>query len=544
MIFGSTHVTKAAGALLAHSVGAGKLRFKKGRVLSPADTQALAEAGVVEIIAARLEPGEVGEDEAAERIAGAVLGLGLHANAPFTGRVNLFAEQAGVLIFDRQRLDRLNLIHESATVATLEPYASVETRQMVATVKIIPLAVQEAVLVQIEAIAAGTGSLLSLSPFRAKRVALIQSTLPSVKASVLDKTVSITQARLARVGASLTAERRAEHTAGAIAVAIREVLADEPDIVLIAGASAIVDRRDALPAGMVEAGGQVGHYGMPVDPGNMILMGDLDGLPIVGLPGCARSPKLNGFDWVLERLAADLPVGPQQIMSMGAGGLLAEILSRGHLRATLPDGSTSESPRAPRIAALVLAAGQSRRMGKANKLLQPVAGKPMLAHALDAIEAADTYATIVVTGYETDAVGPLLAGRDLFAVHNPNFAQGLSASLKAGLRALPKDIDGVLVCLGDMPQVTGAHLNRLIAAFNPLEGRAICVPTYQGQRGNPVLWSVEFLSAMQSLQGDQGAKPLFAEHADHLTEVEMADTAVLIDIDTPAKLAEVTDEVA
>lgn len=550
MKFGPTPLSEATGALLAHSVKAGKRTLKKGRLLSEADVAVLAEAGVGEVVAVRLEAGEVGEDDAAARIAQLFLGEGVRANAPFTGRVNLFAEHAGVLALDRGRLDRINLVDESTTVATLEPYAGVEAGQMVATVKIIPFSTSETVLRRIETIAAPASSpLLRVAAFRPKRVALVQSTLASVKPSVLDKTVEITRNRLTPLGATLTAERRCDHTANAIAEAVRESLADKPDFVLIAGASAIVDRQDALPAGIVAAGGQVVHFGMPVDPGNLILIGKLEGLPLVGLPGCARSPKLNGFDWVLARLCSDLPVGPQQIMGMGAGGLLAEIPSRGHPRATQPDGtaplgSTNEAPRAPRIAALVLAAGRSTRMGTANKLLQPVAGKPMLAHTLDAIAAADIAATVVVTGHQTDAVGPLLAGRELLAVHNPNYADGLSTSLKAGLRALPRDVDGVLVCLGDMPQVTAAHIGRLIAAFNPLESRAIVVPTFEGKRGNPVLWSAEFLPAMQALAGDRGAKPLMAENADRLAEVEMTDAAVLLDIDTPAKLSEVAGRVA
>jgi molybdenum cofactor cytidylyltransferase len=545
MIVGPTPIAAASGALLAHTVRAGKLVLKKGRLLSDADIGALAAAGVVEVFAARLEPGEVGEDAAAERIAASLLGPGIRANAPFTGRVNLFAEAAGVLSVDKARLDRLNLVDESATVATLPPYAVVEPGQMVATIKIIPFAAPDHVLRRVETISGSLRTpLMRVDAFATKRVALIQSTLPSVKPSVLDKTVDVTTNRLDRFGAVLTEERRCDHTAAAIALASVEAIAEKPDILLIAGASAIVDRRDALPAGIVEAGGTIHHYGMPVDPGNMILMGEIAGIPVVGLPGCARSPKLNGFDWVLERLCANLPVGAQEIMAMGAGGLLAEIPSRGMPRATLPDGSAVEPQRAPRIAALVLAAGQSRRMGSANKLLQVVAGRPMLTHALDAVDASDTCATVVVTGHETDAVSPLLQGRDLLAVHNPDYAQGLSISLKTGLQALPRNIDGVLVCLGDMPQVTSKHLNMMIAAFNPLEGRALVVPTYQGKRGNPVLWSAEFLTALQAVTGDQGAKPLFAEHADRLAEVEMSDAAVLLDIDTPAKLAEITGEVA
>ncbi|MCA8929343.1 MAG: molybdopterin-binding/glycosyltransferase family 2 protein, partial [Alphaproteobacteria bacterium] len=449
MQFGPIPVSEAAGALLAHSVKAGKRTLKKGRLLGEADIAALTEAGIRDVVAVRLAPGEIGEDAAAERVARLFHGPGVRANVPFTGRVNLFAEEAGVLVFERRLLDRVNTVDESVTVATLEPYARVEAGQMVATAKIIPFATSETVLRRVEAIAAPVeASLMRVAPFRAKRVALIQSTLPNLKPSVLDKTVGITRDRLTPLGATLTGERRCDHTAEAIAEAVREALADKPDIVLIAGASAIVDRRDALPAGVVEAGGRLHHFGMPVDPGNMILVAEVDGLPVLGLPGCCRSPKLNGFDFVLARLCAELPVGPQQVMAMGAGGLLAEIPSRGHPRATLPDGTAGEAPRAPRIAALVLAAGRSSRMGTANKLLQPVAGKPMLAHTLDAIAAAKLEATVVVTGHETDAISPLLAGRDLLAVHNPNFAAGLSTSLKAGLRALPRDIDGVIVCLG------------------------------------------------------------------------------------------------
>lgn len=549
MIFGPMPVAEAQGALLAHSVRAGKRTFKKGRLLSEADVADLAAAGVATVTAVRFEAGEVAEDEAAERIAQSVLGPGVRANAPFTGRVNLFAEEAGVLVMDRGRLDRINLIDESATIATLEPYASVEAGQMVATIKIIPFATSESVLRRIDTIAATGGKLVQVAPFRAKRAALVQSTLPSVKESVLDKTVEITKGRLEPLGAVLTGERRCEHTADAIAGAVREALADEPDFLLIAGASAIVDRQDALPAGIVAAGGKVNHFGMPVDPGNLILMGEVEDLPVVGLPGCARSPKLNGFDWVLARLCANLPVGPQEIMGMGAGGLLAEIPSRGHPRATKPDGtaphgSTNEAPRAPRIGALVLAAGRSTRMGQANKMLQIVDGKPMLASVLDAVAASECCATVVVTGHETDKISPVLSGRDLLAVHNPNFAEGLSTSLKAGLRALPPDLDGVLVLLGDMPRVTPAHIARLAAAFNPLEGRAIIVPTCDGRRGNPVLWSAEFIPVMLALEGDRGARPLFDEFADRLAEVEMADGAVLLDIDTPDELAAAKGKVA
>ena len=325
------------------------------------------------------------------------------------------------------------------------------------------------------------------------------------------------------------------HEAAAVATSLAEARAAGADLLLVIGASAVVDRRDVVPAAIVAAGGTVEHFGMPVDPGNLLLFGALDGVPVIGLPGCARSPKLNGFDWVLQRVAAGLPVGRAEIMRMGAGGLLAEIPSR-----PLPRQSASpapQPPRQPRIAAIVLAAGRSSRMAPANKLLVEVDGTPMARRAVDAAIGSQAVATIVVLGNDAARVRQALAGRDATIVEASDFAQGLSASLRAGLAALPADIDGVLVLLGDMPRVASAHLDRLIAAFAPGEGRAICIPTHRAKRGNPILWDARFVPEMRALEGDQGARGLLGAHADQVCEVEMQDDAVLLDVDTPAALA-------
>src|SRR3954454_10444844 len=187
----------------------------------------------------------------------------------------------------------------------------------------------------------------------------------------------------------------------------------------------------------------------------------------------------------------------------------------------------------PRISAQILAAGQSRRMGALNKMIAEVDGKPMVAHVLDAVTASQAGPVVVVTGHDPDAVRAALADHEIRFAHNPLYAEGLSTSLRAGIAALPSDIDGVLVCLGDMPRVGPETLNRLIAAFNPVEGRAICVPTVNGKRGNPVLWDRRFFPEMQDLAGDVGARHLIGAHADVVCEVAMDEPGVLLDIDTP-----------
>jgi molybdenum cofactor cytidylyltransferase len=546
MKFGEVPVAQAAGAILAHSLKVGATAFKKGRVLSPDDLAVIEAAGLERIVVARLDPGDIREDAAAHRVAEAAAGANIAVANAFTGRANLFAEARGLLVFDRDRLDRLNLVDEAVTLGTLPPYAVVEPRQMVATVKIIPFAVPEAVTAKAADFAATDGPLLSVAAFRARSVALIQTRLPGFKESILDKTRQVTEQRLAALGCRLVSEERCDHTVAELAPRVAAAVAQGADIVFVHGASVIVDRRDVIPAAVEAAGGRIEHFGMPVDPGNMLLLCHLGETPVLGLPGCARSPKVNGFDWVLERLVAGLPVGKSEIMKMGAGGLLAEIPSR-----PLPRAEASPAPEAkperkvppgPRIAALLLAAGQSRRMGS-NKLLEEIDGRPMVARTAQRLLASRARPIVAVLGNQAEAVDDALGKLPVERVRNPSYAEGLSTSLKRGLAALPPDIDGVAICLGDMPLVAGRDLDRLIAAFNPLEGRAIIVPTRRGKRGNPVLWAKRFFPEMAELAGDVGAKHLIGEHAELVCEVEMDTDSVLVDIDTPDALADLRAKV-
>ena len=192
-------------------------------------------------------------------------------------------------------------------------------------------------------------------------------------------------------------------------------------------------------------------------------------------------------------------------------------------------------PRAVNIAAIVLAAGRSTRMGAANKLLANVGGKPMVRHAVEAALGSQARPVLVVTGHQADDVRAALAGLVAF-VANPDFARGLSTSLKAGIRALPKGVDGALVLLGDMPRIEAAHLDAMVVAFAS-DGTAIVVPVHQGQRGNPVLWPADLFAEMLALAGDVGARSLMAKHADRVREIDLGTDAIFMDVDTPDALA-------
>jgi molybdenum cofactor cytidylyltransferase len=539
MKFGAVAVEECAGAILAHGMRIADGVLKKGRVLSAEDAAALRDAGYADVVVARLEADDVAEDVAAGALATALAGEGVDLGRAFTGRCNLFAQSDGLLIVDTHGLDRLNRVDEAMTVATLAANTRVSAHQLLATVKIIPFAVPSRRLRDARAALQSEQAALRVAAFQPMDVALVQTRLPGTRDSVLDKTAKVIGRRLEALGSRLRWEQRCLHREQPLIRTLVELLAGDPQMVLIVGASAIVDRRDVVPAAVVGVGGRLDHFGMPVDPGNLLLLAHRGNTPILGLPGCARSPKFNGFDQVLERLLAGLPVVAADIMAMGVGGLLKETVHRTQPRLPAPPERLSRHP-GPRIAALILAAGQSRRMGARNKLLASIDGVPMVARVVDAALAGAgagiNAGVYVITGHQHQQVAAALAGRDVHLVHNPRYADGLSTSLARGLEVLPPDVDAALVCLGDMPRVTPAHMERLVAAFDPLEGRAVCVPTWGGKRGHPILWARRFFDEMSEIKGDVGARHLLGEHAELLCEIPMDDDGVLLDVDSPHAL--------
>ncbi len=534
MKFGPVAIKEAAGCVAAHTVRAGDVIVRKGAMISAQDAERLAAAGLGEIVAVRLEPGDIDENSAAEQLARAIAGRAVVTEAPFTGRVNLFAAAAGVLTIDIAMIDALNAVDEAITVATLPALKAVVAGEMVGTVKIIPYAVPE------KRIAEALGRLgadkpVAIAEYRLKSVAVISTLLTGLKPSVVDKTLRVMAERLAPAGALVERDRRVPHESPPLAVAIREAAAGPAELVVVFGASAITDRRDVIPQALVEAGGRIEHLGMPVDPGNLLLIGELDGKPVIGAPGCARSPKENGFDWVLQRSLAGVPVTRAEIQKMGVGGLLMEIVSRPQPRAP---GHAEVAP----VAGLVLAAGSSTRMGAGNKLLQLVRGEPLLRHAVKAQLAARTAPVIVVTGHQQDEVRAALSGLDVGFVHNPAYGEGLATSLKAGLAALPAEVAGVVVSLGDMPNVTAGVIDRLAQAFADRPEALAVVPTLLGQRGNPVLLARRLFPEVAKLSGDQGARRLIDGAGEAVEEVPLDDPAIALDIDTPEALKALTGQ--
>lgn len=545
MKFSEYHLSDALGAILAHSLRLPNKALKKGTILTQADLWFLKEFGYQKIVCAKLEEGDLNEDLAADELATLIAGPNLIKGNAFTGRCNLFAGIPGLLIYNPQNLNNFNSIDESITLGSLPPMQHVIKGQMVATLKIIPFAISQHLVRQMEVQTQNSEKLLSITPYQKKKVTLIQSRLPGTKETVLDSTMKATSLRLQNLGISTLDEARCEHNQHSLTELIIRAVEKKAELILISGASAVVDRRDVVPAAIEKSGGKVKHFGMPVDPGNLLLLGAISNIDVIGIPGCARSPKLNGFDWVLQRILANMPLDGLDIMRMGSGGLLKDILTRPlpRAKASQPNQSVIKThPDFDKIHAVILAGGQSKRMGITNKLLAPINGKPMIAITAEAIVASKANTLVTVTGFQSKKLEKVLKGLNIELVHNKYFKDGISSSVVTAVKSAPKDCSAILICLGDMPKITVAAINQLIEAFNPIEGRAICVPTWQGKRGNPVLWSRQFFSEILTLKGDFGAKELMVKYAELVVEVEMTDEGVVIDIDTPEALDSFTSQ--
>lgn len=328
MRFGPVPLSQAQGAILAHSVALTEGRLRKGCILGPAEIAQLQATGQTEVTVARLDPQDLHEDAAALAIAQALVpdpqAAGLDLRPVGTGRVNLHARSAGILDVVADRVNALNAIDPMITFATVPRWQRLAAGEMAATVKIIAYGVSGA---SVTAASAAGASALHLRPARLRRVALVEThTDPNAKPLGVD---AITR-RLAALDATLTAHVHSPHREPDLAAKLAGV--SDAELILILTASATSDPQDVAPAAVRRAGGQVDRFGMPVDPGNLLFLGQLKDTPVIGLPGCVRSPALNGADWVMERLICGVPVTASDIAGMGVGGLLKEIPQRGRLR--------------------------------------------------------------------------------------------------------------------------------------------------------------------------------------------------------------------
>lgn len=518
MKFEERKLADCLGWQLAHSVTCGSKKFAKTTLVDQHKLALFQSAGIQALQVFKLDPGDLDEDQAAAKAAQLISGDCLAIQIAGRGRANVVSDKNGVFL-PETAIDDLNALDDAFSAASKRAFTKVSKGDLVATIKLVPYGIASSLLDRFSAV-----KKMRVTEFEKFSAELLIGGSP-----LQEKTKAVLVNRLQAVGGELVATKEVEHAVSAYARAIRK---SEADLILMLGVSAISDSHDVLPESVRKAGGQIIKVGLPTDPGNLLMLAKLGKQTIIGLPGCARSPALNGFDWVLERFAARLPLDAEVLAGMGTGGLLKEPSDRSVPR---------RKPRTPidtvtSVSALLLAAGRSSRSGTSHKLLSKVDDRTVVEHSATVINDAGIHSVTVVTGDSSDKIEALFSSATLKFIHNPQFADGMGTSLAVGVQQLDDSVEFALVYLGDMPFVQSSTIKALLQAASGGSASAIYIPTFNGKRGHPVLWGKNHFGALRQLSGDVGGREIIRENNEKIVEVEVNDPGILIDLDTPEML--------
>ncbi len=516
------------GTVLAHSKILPSSKIDKGTPLTKEHLTLLLENNSLEVIVAIPEVGDIDENEAAKNFAEIISHDNLIISRPLRGRANIYAQEAGILTINEGQLIFTNGLDEAISIATLPPFTPVLKGQLIATTKIIPFFLNNKIIEgaqsQLKKI-----NCFEVKPFKRKSIHIIFTQSPAQKKSVYEKGKDSTLKRIRKLGLDIENFSEIPHSRSELVAEITNVNSKKPDCVLILSAIATTDRGDLIPKAILEAGGHITRFGLPADPGNLTILANIKNIPIIGLPGCARSTSLNGFDWVLERTLADIPISKNDIAKMGIGGLFKEMPNRPDPREPRKRKGSSHKKN---VGLILLAAGRSKRMGPKNKLLEPIAGKPMIKHTLDKIAKISFEQKIIVLGHEAARLKEYIQISDYDIVNNLDYKDGISTSINKGIKALNKSINAVFIILADMPMVQTKTLEALIDAFQNEDDKTIFIPCWDGKKGNPVLLEKSIFNDLLCLDGDKGAQQLFPHFQDKIKEIEVDDSGACLDIDT------------
>ena len=520
---------KTIGLILAHSTNLKNKRISKGTLLDSDIVRSLINAEISEVTCAVPDKGDIHEDEAANLIAMAIDKKKSFLGLASTGRVNFKTSSLGIVRYERSVIKELNLIDQSIAFSIVQHNQLLAPNDLIATLKIIPFFISKSSVEKAVKLIKKS-ELFSFFELKKRGCGLIQTRFNWQKTDIFKATASVTKNRLENLDCHITEEKVIEHDKDEIAKNIRKFADKKTEILLISGASAIIDKTDDIPKAICQEGGTILQYGLAVDPGNLMLIGKLRNMTIIGMPGCARSPKLNGLDWVLQLLLADIKISKDELAEMGAGGLLMEIASR-----PLPRSLNKKFYKTKKIVGALLAAGNSKRMGKVNKLLVKIDGIPLVRKIAIEMLNSNLDKCQVVLGYQADKVAKVLKDLPVQFLINPFWENGQSSSIKTAVANLNSEVSDLLVMLGDLPGIKRDHLNYLIQNHTQdgASHNIISVPSYKGQRGNPVIWGEAFFPDLGKLEGDTGGRALFSQHPAAMTLIEMQDDCVVKDTNTP-----------
>ena len=330
MFFGKVKTELSLNGILSSSIeiykNKNKIKISKGTIIDKNLLDLLLLNNVKHVKCAKLDDDEIDENSSVHEISKKIIASkksNIIIQDPKNGRCNLVSSVDGIFTFQPNQLFSINSVTNDIGIASLKAFSKVKKNQIVASIKAIPFGIKKNNLQNIINVCQECFKIL---PFQKKNIHLIQTTNQNTRAKVLEKTLEVTKDRLLSCGNNLIVEKKCSHEIKSICKQLKKSVNEDADIILIFGTSAISDINDIIPQSILEINGTILRLGMPVEPGNLILLAEIKiskkHISIIGMPGCARSKKENGVDWILWRKLCDLKISSDDINHMGDGGLL------------------------------------------------------------------------------------------------------------------------------------------------------------------------------------------------------------------------------
>ena len=518
-------IEDSCGYLLMHSVFLKDGRLRKGKIIDQDDIYVMKSSEIEMVYVGEYEQDDIPENDASSQIAKAIAMDEFLISPTLSGKTNITVSSDGLIEIDEDNVTKLNNLSPNVAISTLNNHDVIYRGDHILSVKIISYAISSLHLEKIISFLK-KNRIIKLKAFKSMRIGVIYTTSKNEKQSLIEKTKKSIKSRISDYNSTIMDERIISHDYMTIKENVDQLKDSNINCILLFLSTSISDVNDIVPSVIDELGGEIKSFGMPVDPGNLTLNGKIQSVDIVVAAGSARSDSLNGLDWHLNCIHAGIEVTQDMVNSLGVGGLLKDIdfaIKRKRVSKAIDTKKSN-------IAAVVLCAGESKRMGKKNKLLLQVEGKSLIKNYIEKISKSNVSEIVIVTGHQSDEIAKELDGYDLKFIHNEKYKEGMSTSLNTGINSLSDNINAAIICLPDMPMIGIYEINKLIEYYNPSIGNEICIATYNDQRGNPVLWDRKYFKKLMQIKGDKGGRYLLPKFLDKSVEVKLGE-AVTFDVD-------------
>ena len=519
----NTHET--FGYLLIHSVFLKDGRIRKGKIIDKDDISLMKKSGIEKVYVGEFGEDDISENSASSLIAKAIATNEFSISPTLSGKTNITSTSDGLIEIYEDNVKNLNNLSPNIAVSTLNNHDVIYRGDHIVSVKIISYSISSSDLDKIIKFLK-KNKIIKPKKFKSMRFGVIYTTAKNEKISLIEKAKKSLKSRISDYNSTIMEERVISHDYLTIKENIDQLKDHNINCILLFLSTSITDVNDIVPSVINDLGGEIKSFGMPIDPGNLTLSGKIAELNIIVAAGSARSDSLNGLDWHLNCIHANIEVTQEMVNSLGVGGLLKDIDFAVKRKRVSKAIDTKKS----NIAAVVLCAGESKRMGIRNKLLLKVEGKSLIRRYIDNISKSNVSEIVIVTGHQSFEIEKELDGFDLKFIHNEKYKDGMSTSLNTGINSLSKNINAAIICLPDMPMIGIYEINKLIEYYNPKIGNEICVATYNDQRGNPVLWDRKYFEKLMQITGDKGGRYLLPKFIDKSVEVKLGE-AVTFDVD-------------